>query len=121
MENCEGKVGPFFYLGNTIVSDSIFYQDADLYGVCKTWSSHDSFWTELGKIHKEYRNVEYFIYPRGRVTYNSEKDIFYVFLNPILNTPEIVGKVIQEYNLICCQYLIDDRGICHGILEKGDF
>lgn len=20
-----------------------------------------------------------------------------------------------------CQYLIDDRGICHGILEKGDF
>ena len=94
-----------------MVSDSISKLEADNYGVCKTWSSHDQFWTVLGKTHKQYQNVEYFLYPRGRVTYNTEKDIFYVYLNPILNTPQIVEKVVEEFNLIDCDYLVDDSDV----------
>lgn len=52
MKEPEGKVGPFFYLEDTVVSDSISKSEADNYGVCKTWSSHDQFWAVLGKSHK---------------------------------------------------------------------
>lgn len=111
MTNCEGKVGAFFFLGNSVVSDSIVCQKADSYGVWKNWSSHDSFWAELGKTDKAYKNSEYFIYPRGRVAYNTEKNLFYIYLNPILNNPEIVNKVIREFSLTGCEYLIDDTDV----------
>ena len=107
----QGKVGPFFYLNETVVSDSITHDQAESYGVCKTWSSHEDFWKVLGKKHKPYQSVEYFIFPRGRITYNTVKDIFYIYLNPILNTPEIVSQVIQEFDLNGCNYLIDDTDV----------
>ncbi|WP_025436195.1 hypothetical protein [Peptoclostridium acidaminophilum] len=117
----EGKVGPFFYLEETVVSDSIRHSEADVYGVYKTWSSHDRFWTVLGKFLKQYRNVEYFLYPRGRVTYNTEKDIFYVYLNPILNTPQIVDKIVQEFNLSECDYLVDDTDVHYKFYTEEEF
>lgn len=111
MKEPRGKVGPFFYLEETVVSDSISTSEADNYGVCKTWSSHDIFWSVLGETHKQYRNTEYFLFPRGRVTYNTEKNIFYVYLNPVLNTPQIVDKVVEEFHLMDCNYLVDDSDV----------
>lgn len=107
----EGKVGPFFYLEETVISDSINNSEADAYGVCKTWSSHDQFWTTLAKTHKQYQTVEYFLYPRGRVTFNMEKNVFYVYLNPVLNTPPIVEKIIEAFNLMDCNYIVDDSDV----------
>lgn len=52
-----------------------------------------------------------FNFPRGRIIYNTIKEIFYVYLNPILNTPKIVTQVIQEFNLNGCNYLIDDTDV----------
>ena len=118
MEENQGKVGPFFYLDGSVISDAMIHSKAENYGVFKTWSSHDKFWTILGKTKKQYQTVEYFIYPRGRVTYNTEKDIFYIYLNPNLKTAPILEKIRTEFNLGECDCIFNDTDVHYKIYTK---
>lgn len=103
-----GKVGPFFYRDEMIYSDSMEVDAADKYGEFKTWGNHSEFWDTLGEKHPRFRRIQYFKCPRGRVTYNFVKDKFFIYLNPKLNNELVLEKIVQEFNLDGCNYVVDD-------------
>jgi len=80
-----GKVGPFFYKDGKILADGVDICNAEKYGEFRTWGDHSVFWDNLSKKHHEYRQIEYFTCPRGRVTYNFNLNRFYIYLNKKIN------------------------------------
>ena len=109
-----GKVGPFFYIDGQIYSDSVNSDSAEKYGDFKTWGSHDKFWSSLPlKVRK---NCEYTQCPRGRVTYNFVNNEYLIYLNPRINNPELIEKLVEEYNLSGLLYYVDDTDEHYQIL-----
>ena len=109
MEGQKGKVGPFFYIRGKVYSDAVDFDQAENYGDFKTWGSHWQFWDKLARKNYEFADMEYNYFPRGRVTYNFVKDIYYLYLNPKLNKEKIVVLIAAEFNLIGLNYVIDTK------------
>lgn len=105
----KGKVGPFFYIANKIYSDSVNWDKAEDYGDFKTWGSHYGFWDALSRTNWEFQELDYNYFPRGRVTYNFVKDIYYIYLNPKLKSKTILPKIIEEFDLNGLNYVVDDK------------
>lgn len=106
--NMSGKVGPFFYRADVLYGDAMEIENAEKYGDFRTWGNHSEFWDVLSEKHPRFRRVEYFKCPRGRVTYNSIKNQFHIYLNRKLNNDTVLGKIVQEFNLDGCNYVVDD-------------
>ena len=92
-----------------ILNDAVIYDEAEIYGEFKTWGSHYNFWDSLCKTNFDFGELDYNYFPRGRVTYNFVKDVFYIYLNPKLNKKAILQKIIQEFNLNGLNYVVDDK------------
>lgn len=105
----EGKVGPFFYINKKIFSDSISSEKANNYGEFKNWGSHSKFWDLLSSQYPYFKKIEYYICPRGRVSYNTKQKTYVIFLNEKLNSDFIVKQIIVEFNLQGSNYIIDDN------------
>jgi hypothetical protein len=103
-----GRVGPFFYIGKRIVSDTVGWEEAEVYGKFRTWGSHADFWDRMSKKDARLGLDEYFEYPRGRVNYDAVEDKFHIYLCPVLNNEKILGMIIKQFELNDMQYLVDD-------------
>lgn len=103
-----GKVGPFFFIQNKVHSDAMDIDRAEDYGEFKTWGSHWQFWDKLVASNYEFAELEYVYFPRGRVTYNYVKDIYYIYLNPKLNRESIIEQIVEEFELTDLHYTVDD-------------
>ena len=112
-----GKVGPFFFKDGKVLSDSVEINRGEVYGDFRTWGNHSTFWDHLSKIHPELREMEYFLCPRGRVTYNSVLDKFYVYLNSDLNNKKVVDLILQEYDIVGRDYITDDTDEHYQIID----
>ena len=113
----KGKVGPFFYLSGEIISDSVPSFQAQRFGDFKTFGDHSKFWDKLAKKLRVLEEQEYFCCPRGRVTYNYKKDIYYIYLNSSLNNETILKKIIKEFQLEGLNYVVDDTDEHYQIIE----
>ena len=105
----KGKVGPFFYIANKIYSDSVIWSQAEDYGDFKTWGSHYYFWDTICKSNWDFKELEYNHFPRGRVTYNFIKELYYIYLNPRLNKDSIIKKIIEEFDLSGLNFIVDKK------------
>lgn len=121
MGQCEGKVGPFFYLDGKIVADTVHHDEADDYGDFKDWGSHNDFWKIICIIYKENNAREYYTVPRGRVTYNTKTRVFHIYLNPNLNNARVVNLILEEYDLKGLKFKIDDSDLHYKIYSPSQF
>lgn len=113
----KGEVGPFFFKDGKVLSDSVEINRGEVYGDFRTWGDHSTFWDRLSEIHPELWEMEYFLCPRGRVTYNAVLDKYYVYLNANLNTKKVVDLILQEYDLVDLNYVIDDTDEHYQIVD----
>ena len=104
----KGKVGPFFYLSDRIICDTIDIDWAEDCGGQVTWGSHSILWNQLCKTEPELKNKDYYSYPRGRVAYKRVEQIYCINITPELNNDEIIRSVILQYNLEGEKVLVDD-------------
>lgn len=91
-----------------MLCDAIQWNTADDYGEFKTWGNHSDFWDKLSRDDSMLKEMEYFDCPRGRVTYNTDEDLYYLYLNKRINNEAVIELVIEKYNLFDCNVRIDD-------------
>ncbi|MBP1920313.1 hypothetical protein [Youngiibacter multivorans] len=121
MSKAEGKVGPFFYIDENVISDSKIWTEADNYGDFKDWGSHNDFWKIICIIYKVNDEEEYSRVPRGRVTYNTKTRVFHIYLNPDINNERVLTLILEEYCLKGFQYKIDDTDLHYKIYTPSEF
>lgn len=112
--------GPFWIVGDSVVE--IFRGKFSLIGekypvsyegrsfeieISKNAQSHKNTWRR--EYASNYANVPYNYFPRGRVTVY--QGIAFIHLHSLMNTPAIVNKVIQMYELskLQCEVELNDE------------
>jgi len=97
----DGKVGIIFLRRNDLWIDSTPVHDAVDYGALKTHDKgHPSFWEQLQERRAVPQEEEYDEVPRGRVTYDTRKKVYFLFLDRcIQERPDIVTKIFMAMNL----------------------
>jgi hypothetical protein len=95
------KVGIFWLVGERLILDASPLSEAEPYGDCLTHrSSHIDYWTELQRLGTVRDDVEYEERPRGRVTYNTKAEKFYLLADRcILNEAATVGRIMKKMDL----------------------
>ena len=97
----DGKVGIIFMRGNDLWIDSTPVRDAVDYGALKTHNQgHPSYWEQLQERHAVPMDEEYDEVPRGRVTYDTRKQVYFLFLDRcIRERPDIVSEIFMAMHL----------------------
>ena len=72
-------------------------------------AGHKEIWEEIIKERSDLKNFDYEHFPRGRIWEQNEISI--VFLNPILNTPEILYRLKNIFCLTDNYKVITDSSI----------
>lgn len=111
------EVGPFYVIDNTVFSDSEPYSDIIEFNNHKdSDNTHYDYWRTLRRVYKEFRNIDYDYYPRGRVVYNSIKDKFNLYIDKCLDSPDIINNIIEELNLPKSKVEVDfdEHYQCHN-------
>lgn len=101
------KTGNSFILGNKLSCD---FNGKYLVAIeSKNALSHKRIWTEFSA---DYNNVPYNYYPRGRVSiYNGTA---YIHIHHLFNQPDIIDKIISEYNLKKLEIEVETNDITQG-------
>lgn len=95
------KVGIFWLVGGRLILDASPLSEAEPYGDCLTHgNSHIDYWSDQQRLGAIPNDVEYEEHPRGRVTYNSKAEKFYLLADGcILNDPATVARIIKAMDL----------------------
>ena len=95
------RVGIFWLVGDRLIIDASPLSEAERYGDCLTHrNSHIDFWTEQQRLGALPRDIEYEEHPRGRVTYNSKAERFYLLADRcILKNPATVANIMSAMHL----------------------
>jgi hypothetical protein len=101
MSYMDGHVGIIFLHGNDLWIDSTPAAEAVDYGDLKTLEKgHPDYWQELQRRGAVPRHEEYDDVARGRVTFDTRKKLFDVFLDRcIRKCPEVVFKIFAAMDL----------------------
>jgi hypothetical protein len=94
-------VGIFWLVGGRLILDASPLSEAEPYGDCLTHrNSHIDYWTEQQRLGAVPHDVEYEEHPRGRVTYNSKAEKFYLLADRcILHEPATMARIMKAMNL----------------------
>lgn len=94
-------VGIFWLLGDRLILDTSPLCDAEPYGDCLTHrDSHIDFWTAQQRLGAVPREIEYEEPPRGRVTYDTKAQKFYLLADRcILKNQATVAKIMNAMHL----------------------
>jgi hypothetical protein len=115
----DGNVGLFFCVERTLINLSCPLALAEPYGDNLTCpDSHDEMWRnpEVNLGHP----VDYDYYPRGRVVYNTKTELFTVYIDHCLDTPELIADLLESFGLVDKAYKIDydEHYQCHMCNEN---
>ena len=97
----DGKVGIIFMRGDDLWIDCTPVGDAVDYGTLKTHDKgHPSYWEQLQERHAVPADEEYDEIPRGRVTYDTRKKVYLLFLDRcIRERPDVVSRIFMAMHL----------------------
>jgi len=124
MESCtmEPRVGIVFLYDGELFSEMTPVSRAEDYGLLKTHANgHPSFWEELQRTGDAPRDIEYDEVARGRITYDTRKEIFYVFLDRCINERRrAIHSIIDAFGLagVNTEVLSDSHYRCPNCLSK---
>lgn len=114
-ESVSAKVGPFYVIGSRIISASESLRDVHEVGEFKDSSnSHYQLWKALQRSNSSLRRFDYDYMPRGRVTFNCNKRIFYIIIDKDINE-EDVRNIADKFGIPNGQYEVkyDEHYQCH--------
>lgn len=96
-----GKVGILFAYQRRLLIDTTPAESAEDYGRLKTHPiDHPDFWEQLQQQSVVPSDVEYLAVPRGRVTFDTQKLMYFVFLDRcIRRQPRLVLQVMDQFIL----------------------
>lgn len=119
----DGHVGIIFVRGSDLFFDSSATADAVDYGALKTHEKgHPEFWAELQQKWLVPRDEEYDEVPRGRVTYDTRKNVYYLFLDRCISErPKMVARIIEALHLPpkpATEVLSDSHYKCPGCFRS---
>jgi hypothetical protein len=109
----EGMVGLFFHVKNSLLPHTCALALAEPYGGFLTFSeSHDDVWRR--EYYRKYR-VDFDYFPRGRVVYNTKAELFTVYIDRCVDTPELIAELLDSFGLVDRAYKIDydEHYQCH--------
>lgn len=117
------EVGIIFVINGQPWIDGKTLRDADDYGHMKMQThDHFAFWEQLRRAHLV-PDLEYDEVPRGRVTYDTKKSMFYLFLDRcIIKDQKMVDKIERQMNLPSKNTKIetDPHYKCPGCMPKSE-
>ena len=102
-------IGPFWIVADSVASIlsgkfkiigekiRIDYNRNPLDERSKNSRTHINIWKNKFKKEKEYENLDYNYYPRGRVEFY--EGITYIHINSICNTPKVIDAIIKFYDI----------------------
>ena len=102
-------IGPFWIVADSvidilsgkfkIIGEKIWitYDREPLDERSKNSRTHINVWKNKFKKEKEYENLEYNYYPRGRVEFF--EGTTFIHINSICNTPKVIDAIIKFYNI----------------------
>ena len=91
-EKINPKVGIFWIIDEEMVLDAVMAADAEPYGNAMQYGGHYEFWDKLipkTKTDRFLKAKPYEFYPRGRVVYFRNRDIFCLYTDPCISNDEI--------------------------------
>lgn len=105
----ESKVGAFFIVNGSILSNEVNVRDGEEYGDYVNYSSHWDLWKAAQKYYPELKHIEYDTFPRGRVVFNKKTRKYIIYLDPKLNNEIDIDLIIDRFDLSSGAYIIDDK------------
>ena len=105
------KIGPFFYINNELIFNICELEKGrrqadkidNSYGHEKLWDDH-------------FRDGEYIEYPRGRVVWDCTTGKSIIYIDPCINTTEIIKEIVEKFEIK--EYVIeyDEHYHCNGCI-----
>ncbi len=97
----DGEVGIIFMRGNDLWIDATPISNAVDYGALKTHDTgHPAYWEQLQERGAVPRDEEYDEIPRGRVTYDTRRKTFLLFLDRCISKrPAMVSRIFATLHL----------------------
>lgn len=115
------KVGIFWLVKGRLIFDSTPLDEAELYGDCKNHPrGHIDRWGQMQRAGLVSPDIEYEVYPRGRVIFNVKTDKFLLLADRcILKKRNLVKKIISELQLPAARTVCDTdpHYRCHKCLR----
>ena len=96
-----GMVGIFWLVKNRLLIKACSLDEAESYGECLVHGqSHIRCWEALNSTGKVPQDSEYDDFPRGRVTFNTRENRFYLFAdNCIRRSPTRIDRIMRTMHL----------------------
>lgn len=117
-ESYSPEVGPFYIIDGVVFADTECARDlVDRgNGFKDSDNSHYDYWKILQKLYREFRDIDYDYYPRGRVVYSCKEDLYYVYLDECIRDMKNVREILIELNIPIRKVEIktDDHYKCHS-------
>ncbi len=101
-ESRHPEVGPFYVIDNVVFADTESIDDIIVTPQTKHTDSdntHYDYWKILQKVYPELRTIDYDYYPRGRVVYSNQEDLYYLYVDKCLQNIKNIRSIIDELNL----------------------
>lgn len=122
----DGKVGIIFMRGGRLSIDGTPVADAVDYGALKTHlKGHPDYRAELQTHGAVPLDEEYDEVPRGRVTYDTKKKLYYLFLDRCISRrTERVSQIVKAMHLPpspATEVLADSHCRCPGCMKSEDW
>ena len=87
-------LGPFFYIDNKLVYDARLLSEArQQYDKLDNPYSHEKLYDD------HFRTGDYIDYPRGRVIWDLTNDRAIIYVDPCINTPDILEQITKVFQL----------------------
>ena len=96
------QVGIFFFIGATILSDSVAVEKGEKYGAAIQYGEHYNFWEAVKPAtlaERKFKARAYDAFPRGRVVYFPDGNKYRIYYDTCLRMQPDLNRVIERFNL----------------------
>ena len=107
------QIGPFFYIDNKLIYNGCTLD--------KARSQADKLDNSYGhdKLYDDYyKDGDYIDYPRGRVVWDKTNNKAIIYIDPCINNNEVIGKVLETFDLKDYVIAFDDHYHCKNCVEE---
>jgi hypothetical protein len=105
-------VGIYFKVGTDFLVDAVDVLSGEPYGEAVQHGEHYAFWEAFearNPAGHRFKRHAYDYYPRGRIVYFPQKDVYRIYLDPCLTTEDL-SAVIDRFSLEGhAREVVDDR------------
>ena len=107
IEDCKMYIGPFFYIKDVLYVNTCTLAEGrtqadkldNSYGHDKLYEDH-------------FKDGDYIDYPRGRVVFDLTNWRSIIYIDPCINKPQIIKKIVKAFNIDDYVIEFDDHYHC---------